>query len=124
MWMPCSSVERAGMLAAASIVISNTSIFSSWMQRVIDEFAVSSAHNLSDQGANRRAWIGQAACFMATGCPEDVTREAWGSATEEQRYLANKSADEAIARWESEYENENFAVDRKVGSQGLLGWNS
>lgn len=71
-----------------------------FMLRVINEWPISCENALTDHKLNRRAWLGHAATAMALGCPEDITREAWGFLSERQRTLANREADRAICVWE------------------------
>jgi hypothetical protein len=70
------------------------------MLKAIDLWPVSCEHNLSCTGMNRQAWIGHAACCIATGCPEHITRLAWHTLTQKQQDEANAKADFAIKTWE------------------------
>lgn len=74
-----------------------------FMMRVINEWKISCENALTDYSLNRKAWVGHAACALALGCPEDITREAWGTLTDEQQLLANKEAGAAIQAWEYNY---------------------
>lgn len=71
------------------------------MLQVADKWKYSCEHNLSNKTQNRKAWIGHAACALALGCPEDITREAWSYLTEEQQQRANDEAQKAIKYWEN-----------------------
>jgi hypothetical protein len=82
---------------------SDHKLYGSYMIKVANEWQYSCENALTDYRLNRRAWIGHAACALAIGCPEDITREAWSKLTDEQRLLANKEADRAIAHWEHSY---------------------
>lgn len=93
------------------------------MMRVVNEWPISCENALTDSGLNQRAWVGHAACALALGCPEDITREAWGKLTDEQRVLANQKADEAIAAWQDAYVKDK-GLYNDVGGQVLLKWNS
>ena len=74
------------------------------MQKVINEWKISTEYNLSNAEVNRKAWLGQAACCCYAGIHEDETREAWGIMTELQRVEANKIAAELINAWVTERE--------------------
>ena len=124
MWEPCAAKDRKPMVEKAISFTGDHALYGSWMMRVIVEMPKACEHNLTDLNMNRRAWVGHAACYLATGCPEDVTREAWGLLSDKQRELANKQADNAIAKWESEHERKNFELDRKMGSQGIFQWDT
>lgn len=95
--------DRKAHLAKAIAFTGNAKLYGSYMMRVIIEWPISCENALTDSALNQRAWIGHAACALAIGCPEDVTREAWGHLTDEQRFLANKEADRAIRCWRYAY---------------------
>lgn len=101
MWRSVTRQERARLLAMAIKFTGDAERYGEAMLAVLKAWPISCEHNLSDIGQNRRAWIGHAACCLATGCPEDVTREAWGHLTEKQRDEANQKATEAIVTWEN-----------------------
>lgn len=99
--------DRKAHLANAIAFTGDAKLYGSYMMRVIYEWPISCENALTDSSLNQKAWVGHAACAMAIGCPEDITREAWGKLTDEQRLLANKEADRAIREW-----RHNYAKDR------------
>ena len=90
-------------LRKAIVFTGDHELYGSYMQRVIKEWPISCENALTDYNLNRRAWVGHAACAMALGCPEDITRKAWGYLTDEQQEMANRQADGAIKAWEFNY---------------------
>lgn len=74
-----------------------------FMMRVVGEWVYSCENALTDNYINKKAWVGHAACALALGCPEDITREAWKELTNEQQLLANKEAERAVQAWEYNY---------------------
>lgn len=92
--------DRQKYLADAIEFTGDHRKYGSYMIRVIDEWAYSCEHNLSNITQNRKAWLGHAACALAFDCPEDIVREAWGHLTKEQQDLANNEAENAITIWE------------------------
>ena len=92
--------NRRELLRRAVIFTGNHRLYGRYMLRVVEEWPNSCANALTDYNLNRRAWVGHAACALALQCPEDVTREAWGRLSDEQRLLANRQADRAIQSWE------------------------
>jgi hypothetical protein len=74
-----------------------------FMLRVVNEWKISCENALTDNAMNHRAWVGHAAVALAIGCPENITREAWGHLTNEQQLLANKEAGRAIECWKINY---------------------
>lgn len=93
-----------------------------FMMRVINEWPISCENALTDYSLNRKAWVGHAACALAIGCPEDITREAWGNLTDEQQLLANKEAERAIREWEDNY-RKSRGLYSNMGREMLLEWN-
>jgi hypothetical protein len=93
------------------------------MQRVIKEWPISCENALTDYSLNRKAWVGHAACALALGCPEDITRQAWKELTYEQQLLANKEADGAIKAWEYNYIKDR-GLYSNVGKPMLFEWYS
>ena len=75
--------------------------YGAFMRKVIRAWKYSCEQNLTDASLNRRAWLGHAACALAFRCPEYLVRRAWWELTDEQRALANRQADLAIAEWEA-----------------------
>lgn len=73
------------------------------MLRVITEWPISTAQNLTDIKSNRKSWLGQAACCIEKGVPEHITRAAWFMLTDEQRNKANEIAKQIIELWEEDY---------------------
>lgn len=115
MWGEVSNRQR--YLQRAVIFTGNHRLYGRYMNRVTREWPNSCLNALTDQSLNRRAWIGHAACALALCCPEDVTRQAWGLLTHEQRILANREADRAIQSWEMRYQQSQRIrehVDKKV----------
>lgn len=95
--------NRRLALEKAKVFTGNHNLYGRFMMRVVDEWSNSCVNALTDYSLNRRAWVGHAACALAKGIPEDITRHAWGLLTDEQRLLANKKAERAIQHWEYNY---------------------
>ncbi len=101
MWGRVSN--RSEFIKKAIEFTGNYKLYGSFMDRVVNEWPVSCENALTDYYMNRKAWIGHAACALAIGCPEDITRQAWKELSYEQQYLANKEASRAISSWENMY---------------------
>lgn len=119
MWRKVSKSEHDAFLPKAIEFTGNAELYGSAMLRVIQEWPISCEHNLTDLGQNRRAWIGHAAATIAIGCPEYITREAWGHLSEKQQIDANAKADEAVAKWELTYALSDSEIHNSVGGSGL-----
>jgi len=103
MWRVIHGAEAEEYLQKAITFTGNAELYGEWMMKVIDEWPKSCEHNLTCGGMNRQAWIGHAACCLAIGCPEEITRLAWHHLTEKQQDAANAKADAAILEWEKRY---------------------
>lgn len=95
--------DRKAYLNRAIDFTSNHQLYGHYMLKVINTWPNSCENALTDYSLNRKAWVGHAACAMALNCPEDITREAWRHLTNEQQFLANNQAANAIQKWEITY---------------------
>lgn len=77
--------------------------FEDAMKRAVDEWPFSCEAALTASVMNHQAWIGHAGCAINHDAPEDITRLAWRTLTQEQQDLANMAADKAIAYWKGKY---------------------
>ena len=103
MWKACAPNEREKYIAeAAALMIAHDDFYTAMMQAVTD-WPMSCEANLTASTMNHQAWIGHAGCAIAVGSPEDMTRLAWRTLTQEQQDLANAAADRAIAAWRTNY---------------------
>jgi hypothetical protein len=113
MWREPTSAEKAELLPIAVTFTGDADLYGSFMMKVIEEWPFACEHHLTDPHINRKAWVGHAACCMAKGCPEGVTRAAWGHLTEEQRAAANIQAGRAISEWEHSQTEERFNPEKE-----------
>jgi hypothetical protein len=95
--------NKKAWLKRAVAFTSDHQKYGRFMMRVVNEWPFSCENALTDSSLNQKAWVGHAAVALAIGCPENITREAWGLLTDEQRLLANKEADRAIDCWQINY---------------------
>lgn len=95
--------ERKEHLQRAIAFTGNAKLYGEYMLQVLDKWPISCEQNLSNSSVNRKAWIGHAATCIAINCPEDITREAWWTLSQDQQDEANSKASEAIKKWEERY---------------------
>lgn len=100
MWGAVS--HRKTWLEMAVAFTGNAELYGEWMRKVVAEWPMSCAHNLTKPG-DKRAWMGHAAVARAIGCPEDIVREAWGHLTQQQQDEANAQASAAIELWRGQH---------------------
>lgn len=117
MWDGASAEESRGHLSRAIKFTGDAKLYGSYMRRVIVEWPFSCEHNLTDIGQNRKAWIGHAATALAIGCPEHITRQAWGHLSKQQQDDANEQAQAAIEEWENARKNTRTPKD--MGDSGI-----
>lgn len=91
------------LVRRAIVLLSTPKLLLLAMQKVTSVWTVSTEVNLSNRSRNRQAWMGQSACSLIYTVPENLTKEAWRSLTEDERTEANKIADQVIEEWEKEY---------------------
>jgi hypothetical protein len=104
--------DTAAYLQKAIEFTGDHKLYGSFMRRVANEWPISCENALTDLSLNRKAWIGHAATALAIGCPEDITRKAWGYLSDEQQFLANEEARRTIEEWENNYrKNKNLSAN-------------
>jgi hypothetical protein len=113
--------DRPALVQVAIDFTSNHELYGHWMLKVVEDWPISCENALTDYTINRKAWIGHAAVAYAKCIPEDITRQAWGFLTDEQRILANQKADRAIRIWELAYLKDKD-IHQDMGGQMLFGW--
>lgn len=82
----CSMIELS-----LSLLIDSEKFYRS-CKKVLNDWKISTAVNLTNKSINRIAWLGQAACCIEFGCNEKSTKIAWSKMNTEQRVMANKIA--------------------------------
>lgn len=96
MWNKYEGLEKEGLSKCISL-LQNPEL---GMIMVTKNWNISTKVNLSDKQQNRKSWLGQAACCIIHGVPENITRKAWMMLTEQERDNANQIAKKVIEQWE------------------------
>lgn len=101
--------------------------YGSAMKEVVEAWPRTMLNSLTNPSINRRAFLGHCAVCYKLGIPERVTRAAWKELTDQQRYDADKVAQETIDEWvkkeserQSNYESRNKPIHQNVGSPLLF----
>ena len=89
------------LIGLSKELLCNSDEFKLIALKVISEWSISTAVNLTNKSCNRRAWLGQASCSYKHKAPEVLTRIAWSQMTETERTEANKTADKCIREYET-----------------------
>lgn len=92
------------------------------MGEVVEAWPRTILNSFTNLPINRRAFLGHCAVCFKLGIPESVTREAWGLLTDQQRFDADKIAEQHIKHWEYEYKRKVTALHPGLGTQMLFEW--
>lgn len=108
-WRIVHGQQKNTFVAKSHCLLTDIPEFKNAMLSVLDEWANSCEHNLTASNTNRLAWLGQAACCVAVGSPEECTRKAWHMLTQPQKDEANAAAEDVLRKWDAA--NRNQAAD-------------
>lgn len=103
MWRIVNGPERVDFRQKAAAHMRDAEAFEASMRRALKEWPVSCEVALSATIMNRIAWLGHAGCCLATGAPEDVTREAWWTLNSLEQDAGNAAAQRVLDAWEERY---------------------
>jgi hypothetical protein len=98
-----SGKEKTIMIKKVVEMFSSRELTEKYMDKVIHSWFYSCEQNLTNNGMNKIAYIGQAACCLFYGIPASVTMEAWSSVDEADQQVANGIADKKLNEWENIY---------------------
>lgn len=97
------------MIEKSAALMIDVQAFKAAMVRSVHEWPNSCEAALTAKVINHQAWLGHAGCAINHNAPEELTRLAWRTLTEEQQSLANNAADEAKSIWLEKYLGEKNA---------------
>ena len=88
------------------------------MKEVIEAWPRTMLNSLTNTSINKRAFLGHCAVCYKLGICESTTRAAWKELTDQQRYDADKVAQETVNNWLHDYRNKQ--VYKNVGGSLLF----
>jgi len=98
--------ENENELTQKSVrLLANPVSFFIAMESMLIEWPVACMVNLTDTSQNRQAWLGQAACCYNHSAPDYVTKKAWWLLTDDEREIANATAQKIIDRHDKGIDN-------------------
>jgi hypothetical protein len=103
MWKVVPLETREGYVSKSAELMIDSAAFEQAMLKAIQDWPNSCEAALTAATMNHQAWMGHAGCAINHNAPEDLTRLAWRTLTQEQQDLANAAADNAIAAWRNQY---------------------
>jgi glutaminase len=115
MWSIPSTREVAAHIAATAELMRDVSEFKRAMRRALNEWPKSCAVAMTTPGLNKRAWLGHAGCYLATGSPEETTRLGWHDLDDDQQRAANAAADSVASEWHRLNAHAQQAADDQMG---------
>jgi hypothetical protein len=90
------------------------------MKEVIEAWPRTMLNSLTNTSFNKRAFLGHCAVCYKLGIQESITRMAWKQLTDQQRYDADKVAQQTIDKWTADYEARNKQIRSDVGTALLF----
>lgn len=88
------------------------------MERVSLEWPNSCEHFLTNRSINRIAWLGQSAMCIETGVPS-IYKSGFQLLSDEQRRMANETAQLFLTKWEDEHEGEDKTIHPVMEEAGV-----
>jgi hypothetical protein len=111
MWKAVPLEDRQMYQDKSAALMLDPDAFEAAMKLAVDSWPFSCEAALTASTMNHQAWIGHAGCAVNHDAPEDITRLAWRTLTQEQQDAANAAADRAIEYWRQKY------VDRQTATK-------
>tara|TARA_R110002012_G_C11656931_1_gene611817 strand:- start:2821 stop:3228 length:408 start_codon:yes stop_codon:yes gene_type:complete len=96
-----SGKNKTFMIDKVVELFSNPDLTRKYMSKATKEWFFSCEHNLTNNGLNKVAYIGQAASCLYASIPSTVTMEAWSKVPKEFQIIADSIATEVLKDWES-----------------------
>ena len=114
MWSIPPVLDRDRFIAASATLMADPGRFADSMRVAVKKWPNSCKAALSTPGLNKRAWLGHAGCYLATGSPEETTRLGWHTLDDKKQFAANAAADLVIREW-------TVAIDNRAEQGSLFG---
>ncbi len=99
MWRTLCGVARCEAIQKSSKLLKEPDALASAMLLVLEMWPNSCEYEFTADSLNKIAWLGQAACCLAVGSPEECTRVAWHTLTTGEQTIANKISEIIITGW-------------------------
>lgn len=96
--------QKDDTLALYASLLKDLSKFETALQTIIRDWKHSCEHNLSNEGMNRIAWLGQASCALVYQVPNSVSMGGYNLLTLEEQKSADAMAQKYLDLWLERYE--------------------
>jgi len=100
LWKIVRGEQRKMNIINASELMRDIGAFEWAMGEAIEKWPNSAIHNLTAESINRLAWLGHAGCCIAVGSPEENTRCAWHTLSEQEQRDADSAALRVLIKWQ------------------------
>lgn len=100
LWKIVRGEERENNVRDAAELMRDTDAFREAMMSALTLWPKSCEYNLSADGVNKLAYLGHAGCCLGVGSPEENTRCAWHTLTQEEQDAADAAAETVLRVWE------------------------
>lgn len=100
--------HTAETIEASRSLLQSGERFASTITALVKAWPISSAVHLSNASINRRAWLGQSACYVNHGACVNCTKLGWRELSQSGQGIANAIAESAINLWLRNSDRESF----------------
>ncbi len=94
---------KDGTLELYASLLKDLPRFEAALQTIISEWKYSCEHNLTHEGMNRIAYLGQAACALVYNVPHNVCMGGYNLLSSEEQQAADVMAQKYLDLWIKEY---------------------
>lgn len=112
-----SGKDKTEMIEKVVELFTNPELTERYMNKSIKEWFFSCEQNLTNNGMNKIAYIGQAACCLYARVPNLTTMFAWKSLDENTRLRSDNIAKKTILKWEQKKISE---IISKIGKKEVM----
>lgn len=99
-----STFKKEGVLERCASLLKNQTRFAAALDTIINSWKHSCEHNLTNEGMNRVAYLGQAACALVHNVPHNVSMSAYNLLSTEEQATANSIAQAYLDTWIARHE--------------------
>lgn len=97
--------EKDDTLALYASLLKDLPAFESALQEITTNWTYSCEHNLTNEGMNRIAWLGQASCALIFNVPSSVCMGGYNLLTPDEQKAADAMAEKYLNIWLEAHEH-------------------
>jgi hypothetical protein len=96
--------QKDDTLQLYASLLRDLSKFEAALRVIIRDWKYSCEHNLTNEGMNRIAWLGQASCALVYQVPATISMGGYNLLTKEEQQNADKMAEKYLNLWLEQHE--------------------